>query len=902
MSSSVNTPATTAWRYKAFVSYSHAADSQLAAALQSSLQQFAKPWYRLRAMRLFRDATSLAANPALWSSIERALNASEYFILLASPAAAASPWVQREVEHWLAARSADRLLLVLTDGDVHWSTEGRDFDRARTSALPRSLEGAFSEEPLYLDVRSLESWGDAPFRSTEFRNVVADLAATLSGRPKDEIIGDDVRQHRRTRRVAWAAGLSLLALTGLAGSAAWSAAVQRDRALREQQVALARRLVAQAELVRQRRPDLLPVSVLLTLESLRMSPSDEARESLRATAMLLPTPGPLFRHDGPVGYVAVSADGTRILTTTAGSARVWNTDSARVIRSVALDGAFATAMSPSGQLLATAGIGEVRLVDIATGTVVTRFASPSPARALAFSPDGRRMGAANFDGTVRILDVPSGRELARMRHDIIANAIAFSGDGRLVISGSNDNTARVWDGATGREIVKLPHKFGVVSVAITHDGQRLATGSWDGAVRVWDGTSGLELARLTHLPLPTSLAFSNDGRLLASTSDDNTARVWDVASVSEVFRMTHADDVTSVAFTPDGQSLVTASKDSSVRTWSIRSGAELARFTGDSTPLATDVSPDGRAVATVMGSTVWVWDPLTGRVISRLSHATRATSVAYNPDGTHLVTAAYDGVHFWALPAARETRHLRLPDPANDIAFSPDGRHVAAALFDRTARVWNVVTGEEEVRLQHDTGTMFVKSVAFSRDGRSLATASEDGVHIWDVASRKISHTLSGAGDVKSLAFSPDGQLVATAGADHTARIWSWTRGTEQRRVTGSEPMTDVAFSPDGRHLATSARDRTARVWGVADGVEVARMTHGGVVSAVAFSPDGTFLVSAGSDQTARSWRWQPEDLTTQACARLLRNLTAEEWKEYVGASTYHRSCDALPGANASDR
>ena len=893
--------ATPAWRYNAFVSYSHSADAQLAAALQSSLQQFAKPWYRLRALRLFRDATSLSANPALWSSIERALNASEYFILLASPSAAASPWVQREVEHWLAIRSADRLLLVLTAGDVHWNGEGGDFDWARTSALPRCLGGVFREEPLYLDVRPLETWGGAPFRSAEFRGIVADLASALSGRPKDEILGEDVRQHRRTRQVAWAAGLSLLLLTGLAGSAAWTAAVQRDRALREQQVALARRLVAQAELVRQRRPDLLPVSVLLTLESLRISPSDEARESLRAAATLLPTPGRSFRHHGPVSSVAISADGTRILTTTTDTARVWNTDSARVIWSVGLKGAFSSAMSPSGRLLALAEVDGLRLIDVATGEVA-RLPSTSPSRALAFSRDGRRLGAADYDGTVRIFDVPSGRVIAHVKHDIIAMAIAFSGDGRLVITGSNDKTARVWDVATGREILRLPHKFGVTSVAITDDGQRLATGSWDAGIRVWDGTSGLELARLTHLPLPASLAFSKDGRFLASASDDNTARVWDFASLSEVFRMTHTDDVTSVAFTPDGQSLVTASKDSTVRTWDVKGGRELARFNGDSTPFATDVSPTGRAVATVMGNGVWVWDPRTGSLISHLSHAGRVDGVAFSPDSTHLVSAAYDGLHVWALPAARETRHILLPVPATDVVYSPDGHRVAAAVFDRTARVWNLVSGEEEVRVQHDAATTFVKRVVFSRDGRSLATASYEGVHIWDIASGTIAHRLKGAGDVNSLVFSPDGQLLATAGADNTARIWSWPRGTEQRRIVGTEPMTDVAFSPDGRYLATSAGDRTARVWSVADGAEVARMTHGGVVSAIAFSPDGTFLVSAGSDQTARSWRWQPEDLTTHACARLLRNLTAEEWKEYVGASAYHRSCDTLAGGKASGR
>src|SRR4051794_11377103 len=87
--------------YAAFISYSHAVDGKLAPALQSGLHGFARPWFRLRAVRVFRDEASLSANPGLWSSIEQALQGSQFFILLASPEAARSPWVAREVAYWL---------------------------------------------------------------------------------------------------------------------------------------------------------------------------------------------------------------------------------------------------------------------------------------------------------------------------------------------------------------------------------------------------------------------------------------------------------------------------------------------------------------------------------------------------------------------------------------------------------------------------------------------------------------------------------------------------------------------------------------------------------------------------------------------------------------------------------
>src|SRR3954451_21557505 len=106
--------------YDAFISYSSARDRSIAAALQSVLQRLGKPWYHRRALRVFRDATSLSASPHLWPSIEQALGKSRYLILLASPEAAASTWVEKELSYWLEHKSVDTLLIAVVDGVVAW--------------------------------------------------------------------------------------------------------------------------------------------------------------------------------------------------------------------------------------------------------------------------------------------------------------------------------------------------------------------------------------------------------------------------------------------------------------------------------------------------------------------------------------------------------------------------------------------------------------------------------------------------------------------------------------------------------------------------------------------------------------------------------------------------------------
>jgi hypothetical protein len=104
--------------YRVFISYSHAADGKLAPALQSALHRFVEPRYRLRAINVFRDETSMSITPALWPSVEKALSKSEYFILMASPEAAASNWVRKEVNYWLQHASQDKILIDLTRGKL----------------------------------------------------------------------------------------------------------------------------------------------------------------------------------------------------------------------------------------------------------------------------------------------------------------------------------------------------------------------------------------------------------------------------------------------------------------------------------------------------------------------------------------------------------------------------------------------------------------------------------------------------------------------------------------------------------------------------------------------------------------------------------------------------------------
>ena len=208
MASLTQTPQTIL--FDGFISYSHAADGRLAPSLQRGLESIARPWYRLRALRLFRDETNLSANPNLWSSIEDSLAKSRQFILLASVESANSRWVAKEIEWWLVHRSATTLLIVLTDGEIVWDDTSGTFDPLKSTAIPPALYSAFSGEPFYVDLRWVRNPIDLSQDSARLRSALLDIAATLRGISKDEVDGEAVRTLRRNRYWALSAIVALL--------------------------------------------------------------------------------------------------------------------------------------------------------------------------------------------------------------------------------------------------------------------------------------------------------------------------------------------------------------------------------------------------------------------------------------------------------------------------------------------------------------------------------------------------------------------------------------------------------------------------------------------------------------------------------------------------------------------
>ncbi len=501
-------------------------------------------------LRVFRDKTSLAASSGVWSAIEENLAQCRWFILLASPPAAQSVWVGKEVAWWLANRDIAQLLLVTTDGELFWDNARSDFDISRSTCLPPGLQGRFREEPNFVDLRWARSRDELTLRHTRFRATILDLAAPVHGCPKDHLDSDDIRQQRRTRLVSTFAVSTIAALGIGAALAAWIAIRNADEARRNETIALSRASAAEAQLaIREGR---LKKAFEDALTAWSTSQTQEARSVLfEAWQASLPVQRWVEGFD-PIEAVFWAANGKSVwVWQRTGRLSEWSFEHRRVVSESRLPVSgppTASAFSTDGKRLAVGdGRGMVTVYEVASGETVAKLPSSdeNPVLSLAFDPSrpllavGHQLapgGLVLWDLSQRAPSLPQPN-FDNTDFDVAFIAdLAFSPEGKLLAgaSGMPGSATGVWLIPSGTLLERVSGSGSstmhtAVLIIHTDDGGRpgsrvvLGWSTGETSLHALSGAPPEQSRHPRHEERVTRLAELRLG--LASTGDDGLVNV-----------------------------------------------------------------------------------------------------------------------------------------------------------------------------------------------------------------------------------------------------------------------------------------------------------------------------------------------------------------------------------------
>ncbi|MBP0019394.1 MAG: trypsin-like peptidase domain-containing protein [Cyanobacteria bacterium SBLK] len=611
------------------------------------------------------------------------------------------------------------------------------------------------------------------------------------------------------------------------------------------------------------------------------------------------------------------------------------------------------AISSNAQYIAIDQDEKIQIVDVSNQRAIADLTKNKNFFGAIFSSDNRYIAIQTIDGAegkekvVIIWDIIDNKKVSAITAEEFVYSVEFSPDSKHLITSSGnpsdggfsspDIATTVWETNTGKEIVRIQTDTIVSTVTFSPDGKYLATLSKE--AQVWELASGKEIFRLKagenfyagSTPVESNIEaveFSPDSKYLATGNLDKTAQIWELSNGGEVNRINNKN---FYMINSNGQYIIEL-RDASVNDslMEIRESMTNKIFDYlDFKVLFNFISNDKEIIKNKeqFKEILKFMNILNKIYISDMNHdnpfqfPTFANEILFSPDSKYIVTANNSKIKIWNIDNNKNIIYLKHTLKSDEgrasMTLSSDSKFLASLSFSidsQTAitRIWDIYSGKElqyfEKKIQFDQNVLAdpqgIHSVIFSPNRRYLITVPFIGTeaHIWDLKNGKLVLNIHYDNEIHDVSFSADNKYLAITGARELPN--RWITGEIQvfqlangKKIFGYQHDTwgeDIAFSSDGKYLA-AADGVTARIFEVSSGAEVIRINHEYEVVFLQFNPDGKFLITTASDGITRVWKLHSKDLITEACQRLARNLTQEEWQQYFPNEKYHKTCPNLP-------
>ncbi len=605
-----------------------------------------------------------------------------------------------------------------------------------------------------------------------------------------------------------------------------------------------------------------------------------------------------------INSLAFSRSGSLLVSAGSnGTVASWDYKSGKMLTntiSALTGGVTSVSIESQDSMLAAGGVnGFASLWDFESGTQIGPFLAGHLGRvnSVLISPDGSMIASGSDDGTVIIRpvsEVQSGQVTSNpLTYTMVADtrvlSLAFDPMSQFLVSGDNHGQIVVWDAQT-RVAVRQGVQLGTTPIsklAVSPDGHLLAIGDEGGVLLIQQLTDGEEIWRQEEVlgDQIQSMVFSDGGSTLTALDSSGGIATFQTQDGQLLSQRTieHEGDYVSSILSSNGQLVALGYKNGDIQ--------------------VKDLSESGTNY------------PHLNHSIPFLGQASAVTS---SPDGSLIASAGFDGsVILWDAESGQPIGDPLLGHTGAvvNVVVSPDGRLIASSSCSRFHRFGNCLDGEVLIRdistgnILHrltDSGS-FTQALAFSPDGLYLAANDcelvevagaclSGGAILWDVESGQVERKFIGHSSfVWSVAFSPNGRILATASADNTILLWDIASGglLGQRLTNHGGAVRKVTFSPDGQRLASGGFDSLVFLWDVETGQAIGGpfTSHAGVVNDLLFNNDGRKLASASADGTIIIWDVDVESWRQQACRIANRNMRVQEWNQFLGSQRYRRTC-----------